>query len=171
MPRELPSIDELKRFFNYDPHTGIVTWAVAKGHMMVGQRAGGISGSKRYWSRSIKINGTLIREHHVIWAIQTGEWPPEGFVIDHKNRDSLGNQFDNLRLATPAQNNANSKARSDRGQGTKGVRPNRNGRRWEARIRSQRKLIYIGTFDRKEEADAAYIAKAKELHGEFARAS
>lgn len=51
--------------------------------------------------------------------------------------------------------------------GYKGVHSN--GKRWGARIRINKQLIYLGTFDTPEIAHEAYCKAAVELRGEFAR--
>ena len=63
---------------------------------------------------------------------------------------------------------ANVNART-RGQVVGYWRPNERLGRWEAAICADYKQIYLGLFDTKEEAVAAYNAAAQRLHGEFAR--
>lgn len=53
--------------------------------------------------------------------------------------------------------------------GFKGVRKKRN--KWESFLYSKGKGYYLGTFNSPEEASAAYLAKAREIYGEFARAA
>jgi hypothetical protein len=45
----------------------------------------------------------------------------------------------------------------------------RRGEKFRSYVNKDGKRHNIGTFDTAEEAHAAYLAKAKELHGEFAR--
>ena len=91
----------------------------------------------------------------------------EGLEIDHKDGNGLNNRKDNIRWATKAQNQANSAARSGR---YKGVSPPQHRRkRWKAEIRCKGIRYDLGCFDTEEDAARAYDAKAKELHGEFAR--
>ena len=45
-----------------------------------------------------KINYKWYFCHHIIWFLQTGEWP--SMMIDHKDQDKLNNRWDNLRLGT-----------------------------------------------------------------------
>jgi len=42
-------------------------------------------------------NYICIKNHHLIWFLNTGEWPSN--EIDHINRDKLDNRIENLRLA------------------------------------------------------------------------
>ena len=91
--------------------------------------------------------------------------PPEGMVVDHKNRYGLDNHRLNLRNATPGQNCIN-RAWGTGVSGFRGVYPYRD--RWQARIGHQYRIVYIGVFDDPAEAARAYDRKAIELHGEFA---
>ncbi len=44
---------------------------------------------------------------HIVWKIMTGSWPPTGYHIDHIDGDVCNNEWGNLRLATPSQNQYN----------------------------------------------------------------
>lgn len=92
--------------------------------------------------------------------------------VDHKNGNGLDNRRSNLRLATNAQNMANSrKPRSATKTRLKGVcapRPERGSDYWQAQIKINGKPVKWGRFATEEEAARAYDAKAKEVHGEFA---
>jgi len=103
-----------------------------------------------------------LKMHRVIMNAKQGE------QIDHKNRDSLDNRKQNLRFATPSQNQANSKIRSDNTSGYKGVVWYKNYQKWQVRIRYQGKRIYLGSFNNKEDAALVYNIKAKQLFGEYA---
>lgn len=93
---------------------------------------------------------------------------PEGMQVDHINGDPLDNRRENLRLATPAQNQANRRKRSGGSSVYKGVSWHKKGRAWRATINLDRKQIHLGFFKDQTEAAKAYDAKAKELFGEFA---
>lgn len=87
--------------------------------------------------------------------------------VDHVNGDKLDNRKENLRICTPTQNRANSKARSD-GSGVKGVHLQKAGN-YTASICHNREVQYLGTFDKIEDAKKVYDERAKELFGEFFR--
>ena len=97
------------------------------------------------------------------WLYVHGKFPSD--QIDHINLDKLDNRIVNLREATAAQNFANREAYTNNTSGFKGVR--KKGRKWEARIGFNGKVLTIGSSDSPEQAHAAYVAKAKELFGEF----
>lgn len=91
---------------------------------------------------------------------------PIGMLVDHRDHDTLNNQVYNLRLATKAQNNRNSRKRIDNISGYKGVHPCRN--KWRAMITFEGKLIHLGYFNDIESAARAYDQAARKYHGEFA---
>jgi hypothetical protein len=95
---------------------------------------------------------------------------PAGLLVDHKNRDTLDNRRDNLRLATRFQNGVNS--RIDKTNTTsqfRGVRFRKKSGRWVANIRTEGKKVWLGSFDNEIDAARAYDEAAKKYHGEFAR--
>lgn len=96
--------------------------------------------------------------------------PSSNEQIDHRNRNKLDNTRANLRIASQAQNQHNS--RKPNKSGYKGVsldkRKNPLLNRWCASITINRKKIYIGRYATKEEAALAYNEIAKKYYGEFA---
>jgi hypothetical protein len=130
---------------------------------------------KEYAHRGIWIHGgkgkqTSISLHRFILNA------PKGIQVDHRDNDGLNCQKSNLRLATNAQNHHNMKNRRDSAIPYKGVyRAKCSGGRWEyrkpftARITAFGKTYPLGMFATAEEAAMAYDARAREIHGEFAR--
>jgi len=94
---------------------------------------------------------------------------PELEEIDHKDRDGLNNQRNNLREATRQQNASNYiMPQSENGSGYRGVKRTKSNR-YEARISNGNGgQEYLGTFDTKEEAALAYNDAAIRHQGEFA---
>jgi hypothetical protein len=90
-------------------------------------------------------------------------------VIDHRDRDGLNNQRDNLRVANQSRNIANSKRRVDNTSGYKGVHLDKRTGRWVARIVVARKSRHLGSFPTAAEAGRAYDAAAIKTWGEYAR--
>lgn len=94
----------------------------------------------------------------------------DGQQVDHKNGDGLDcRRSENLRMATPTLNAANTKTRSDNTSGIKGVHLRRDTGRWSARIRAHGVVHFLGCFDSAAEAQAAYAAACRRIHGEFGR--
>ena len=158
----------LKSILHYDPATGVFTRLVTRGHAKKGTQAGTIKKDKdrlvQY--RRINILGTLYYEHQLAFLYMQGRIPK---FVDHKNCDGCDNRWVNLREATQSQNQANTFAQSNSTYGKKGVTWNKRENKWMSGIMCNRQKFHIGYFNTKEEAAAAYVAKAKELFGEFAR--
>ncbi len=96
--------------------------------------------------------------------------PPPGFLVDHKNNNTLDNTKANLRLATPLQNQFNKKKTSKKTSSKFiGVSFVKHYRKWDSRISRNHKRIFLGYFLSEIDAAKAYDAAAKKYHGEFAR--
>jgi hypothetical protein len=96
--------------------------------------------------------------------------PPRGFLVDHKNLNTLDNTRTNLRLATRSQNMFNrNKIKSNTSSRFRGVCFDKRRKKWCAYITVEGKRIWLGTFDNEIDAAMAYDAAAKKYHGEFAR--
>ncbi len=156
------SAEFIRENLAYEPVTGVFLWK-KRGP---GRTLGRVLGSA-VWPgyRAIKINGNLFYAHRLAWLYVHGEWP--NGQIDHIDGDKANNAIANLRVATAAQNSARRKVA---GKPTiapaRGVMPH--GAGYVARIHHAGKRHYLGYFSTLEAAKAAYAAKAKEIHGEFA---
>lgn len=161
--------ERLRERLMYYPLTGSWIWlpysAPGWSHSLEGTEAGKIT-SKGYVQ--ICVDNELYVGHVLAWFWMTGKWPDN--QVDHEDTIKTNNRWSNLRLATNGQNRANSK--SSASSGLKGAYPNHKpGKpvRWASVIRVNKKQIYLGTFDTKEQAHAAYAKAAIKYHGEFAR--
>jgi hypothetical protein len=151
------TVELLKKSLAYDPKTGVFT-RLTKGKSKVG---------------SVTSHGYLrlfVAEYHdyahrLAWLYMTGTFPPDGYVIDHKNGDKLDNRFVNLRLASETQNRQNVGLRRNNKLGFKGVIALRD--KYKAYIAIGSKQIHLGLFNTPELAHAAYCGAAKVLHGSF----
>lgn len=95
----------------------------------------------------------------------------EGIIYDHKDRNPLNNQKENLRIANNSQNGFNRKTSFSLYSTSKykGVYWNKYHKKWEAQIVFNYKKIFLGYFTEEKEAAKAYNQKAIELAQEFAQ--
>lgn len=97
--------------------------------------------------------------------------PPEGYVVDHINGDTLDNRPHNLRLATAGQNRENVCGFGS----SKYVGVTRVRNRWRSRIErinrdtGKRELLFSSYFETEQEAARARDLKVLELLGPYAR--
>lgn len=94
--------------------------------------------------------------------------PPDGYSVDHINRDKLDNRRKNLRVCTTSQNACNIGLSKKNTSGYKGVTRFADKDKWGAQIVINQKHIFLGLFDTKEDAAKAYDDAAKKHHGIFA---
>jgi hypothetical protein len=94
---------------------------------------------------------------------------PRGKMVDHKFGNHFDNRRENLRICENKENSRNSKVPKTNTSGFKGV--TRRGNKWEACIKFNGKLIYLGRHDTAGAAAAVYEKKARELFGEYYRES
>ena len=161
------TVDRLKSVLDYSPETGIFTWRISTSNRSPAGSKAGVTGPKGYVYIGVDMKRYLA--HRLAYFYMTGEWPAS--VIDHINGDASDNRWANLRPATIAENNWNSKPRNTNTSGHKGVSYSKSKKKWTARIYKNYRLHIIGYYQTKEEAIEAHKIAAVELHGEFANSS
>lgn len=162
--------DTLQRLLSYEPETGVFTWRVPVGRwgrIPAGTVAGSVSNAEGY--RYITIDNRLYRASRLAVLYMTGELPPD--QVDHKNRNTGDDRWDNLRVATQAQNKANSGVYRNNTTGFKGVYFDKERGHWRAKAKVGGKRKWLGRFATKEDAYAAYCAAVEKSYGEFAAAA
>lgn len=126
-----------------------------------------------YPRRRVRIPNDLARSARYQYAsrmLHSEVMPaPVGLLTDHINGNSLDARRANLRYATPRQNACNRAPRRGQLSGVKGVCWHKGSKKWQAAISLGTQRCYLGLYDTVQEAAVAYAAKARELHGEFAR--
>lgn len=157
MDRDLTA-ERLRELLDYDSQTGMFRWVTRpSGRAKSGWFAGSLHGQTGY--RKITIDGASYRAHRLAWLYVHGKWPKR--YIDHINREPSDNRIANLRDVSGRLNSQNN--------GKLGVeRRERSGRvRWRARITHFGRLVNVGTFDTKEEAEAALLEAKTLMHPGF----
>ena len=176
----LPSVAHMRQLFSYDAQTGVFLWRERDESLFTGSRFvspetrcktwnGLHAGQRPYRCKTVtgyvnlKVAGSVLRtlgypqaraheyfmEHRVAFAMHFGEWPVR--QVDHINGDRLDSRIANLRLVTCSQNQHNKPIPSNNTSGHLGVHSLANGK-WAARIFSNGKNVYLGTFARYEDA-------------------
>ncbi len=104
----------------------------------------------------------IITLHRFVMGLDYGD--PK--VVDHKDRDGLNCQKNNLRICNSLKNSHNF-PKSSRGTSSKfkGVRRGK----WYAAIKVNGKNIHLGVFSKEVDAAKAYDRAATKHFGEFAR--
>ena len=159
-----PTADFVRKVLDYDPLTGVFKWKAGYARCVSAGRIAGQINGKGY--ACISIGGKQKAAHRMAWLYVYGEWPSREIYIDHVNGNKTDNRIANLRLATPSQNAQNRGRVMD---GKKGTTFNKLVGKWQAQITPSGRTIYLGLFETREEAHAAYAKAASEHFGEFAR--
>lgn len=150
---------ELKDIMTYDSESGLFKRITSKN---IRKEYAGSLHHSGYLSVVIKYKNYLL--HRLAWLYMTGEYPHA--EIDHIDGNKINNRFNNLRKASPQQNQQNRyKAHKQNITGLLGAHYNKANNNYRARIMMNRTEIYIGTFNTAEEAHEAYLSKKKDIHG------
>lgn len=155
------TLDYIRSRIHYCPDTGVITWKHFPQHgkawntKYAGKVAGNLNTRGRYSRRDISIGNKVMTAHILIWFYMKGEWPVEGYVIDHINRDATDNRWCNLRRVTLSENKKNNSMYSNNSSGITGVFKRKDCDRWAATGRQNGKSKALGLFKTKEEAAAA----------------
>lgn len=172
--KTLPSREYLRECFDYDPATGVLTWKYRPRKHFIDQHAWAkwntryartFAGRYHKGYRAVRLDGTNYFAHRLILKWITGEEPSAS--PDHRNGNQRDNRWENLRPATTIQQSWNARPKTNP-YGFRGVYQLPSGR-YAARIRDHGRRCYLGAFDTAREANAAYEAAARKLHGEFFR--
>lgn len=153
----------LKELIEYCPSTGVFTWRPRDGKNgfnsnFAGKRAGSISKHQKsdYSCIEIGINGKSYKAHHLAWLYMTGVFPD--FQIDHDNRNSLDNRWENLKKSSYAKNTKNKSKLITNTSGVTGVHWSKQHNKWRAVGCVNYKKKHLGLFDDIEDAEKAVVA-------------
>lgn len=118
-------------------------------------------------TRTIKaLKRTTMRMHRLI-AKRMGI--PEKYKIDHKDGTGLNNVRSNLRIGNGTQNAANRKKQKNNTSGYRGVYWYKPSKKWQVRLRFNKRLLHFGYFTNKKIAARVYDTAATKYFGAFAR--
>ena len=140
--KPLPPLKELRKRYQYDPETGVISHygRVVK-------------------SQHICYKRKLYQVHRIAWLYITGE-DPGNFQIDHIDGNHFNNRADNLRVATPYQNQWNKPL----GKGYVEIKG-----RFYAKIRHKGETLSLGGYATPEEATKVYEETATALREGWTR--
>lgn len=153
----------LKTVFTYKE--GILYWNLKTNkRIKKGQAAGCISNTKSGKRRFIRLDKKLYANSRLIFFLHNGVLPE---FIDHKDRDSLNDRIENLRVATKSENNRNCSSAKKSSSKYLGVSL-QDGKYWSSKIWVNGKSKHLGLFTDEISAAHCYNEAAKKYHGEFA---
>ncbi len=154
------SQSEIMRLVNYDPNTGIFSWASSRVGCKKGEIVGNISPTGYV---RIGLNRTSYLAHRIAWVYMTGKWPV--YDIDHIDGNPSNNKFENLRDVSTGTNVQNVKgARSDSKTKLLGVDMHKRDNLYRARIMVDGKRKTLGYFKNMDEAYSVYLEAKRMLH-------
>jgi hypothetical protein len=129
------------------------TWCVCEKH---GKVTGVIRASKR--PKVTQMSHDVLKRRGIVITCE----------VDHKDRDVLNNQFENLRPATASQNASNQGLGVNNLTGYKGVSYCKTHHTFVAQIQFKGLRISLGRFHDPTKAAKAYDAAAAQYFGDFA---
>jgi len=119
------------------------------------------------WYAARKPNTGKVYMHRSILGIHEFK-----IKVDHRDGDGLNNRRLNLRASSNSQNIQHQQRRTDNKSGFKGVHWHSANKKWVAQIgvfiHGVTRVVYLGSFNTKQLAAAAYNTAAVQHFGEFA---
>ena len=150
----------LLELFDYDPDSGVLLRKMKDGST----RVAGTTAKEEYGQLSI--DNRQYMTHRVVWFYVNKEWPTA--EIDHINRVKSDNRIENLRCLTRAenaQNKTHNRAHNETGFTGVFLRKNeQRNKKYVAEVKSGRKVLYRGYFERPEDAHLAWVENKKKFH-------
>ncbi len=134
---------DVRKYFNYDPATGILTNKVYRGQRALAGKEAGTINSNGY--RVVGLKGRLYKAHRLIWLYVHGKFPEN--EIDHINGITDDNRIVNLRDVTHLKNGCNLRTPSNNTSGKCGVSWSKQSGKWKAAIQVDGSKIHLGFFD------------------------
>jgi hypothetical protein len=118
-----------------------------------------------YAVRGVRKDGKREKKEYMHAVIMS---PPNGFIVDHKNRNGLNNCKENLRVCSNSQNQFNKiKSHSSKSK-YKGLSWCKRVNKWMVYVTKHKKRFFLGYFEEEKIAAEMYDQCAVELFGDFA---
>jgi|TARA_Y100001973_G_C5186164_1_gene327991 hypothetical protein len=155
--KPLPPYQVLNENFRYNKYTGeLKNWNL--GHVVTTEDSSGYL--------VVRFQGKDLRVHRVCFYLETKKDPLE-LQVDHIDRDRKNNKFNNLRLLNNAQQQLNTKERTDNKSGRKGVFLDKKGMKWRSYITVEKKRIWLYRGDSWDQAVKERIKAEKKYYPEI----
>ena len=154
-----------KKYLNdiFDYKDGHLYWKIAKQNVKIGHKFGCLRDDGYIVGN---LNRKNVREHRLIFMFHHGFLPKE---IDHIDGNPSNNHIENLRQADRSKNCMNQRLNSKNTSGVKGVSWRKDKKKWNVRVKIDKKNIHLGYFDDIELAELVAIEGRNKYHGQFAR--
>lgn len=152
----------LREVLNYDPETGLFTWANPPSRKV---KRGTVAGSMQVQGYArVKLFKKEYLQHRLAWLYVHGSWPKH--EIDHINGNRSDNRIRNLRDVPKAFNMQNRRAanRTNMSTGVLGVTYRPKEGVYAAKIGISGRRVSLGLFKTVRDAQAAYLEAKKSLH-------
>lgn len=153
MPKEKLTQERLKELLHYCPETGVFTWigkTSTNTRVKKGMQAGCI---RPDGYRYIKICQRAYNASRLAWLYQEGYFPEN--EVDHINRVTNDDRWENLRHVSRQCNARNRGIHKNNSSGVTGIYWHKEKSKWRAKIKVASKTIHIGYYSTKEAAAKA----------------
>jgi hypothetical protein len=155
-----PLFDIAKSLLKYSADDGVFYWASDWFVAKAGDVAGRIN---KNGYRIIGLCGRQIYAHRLAWLFVNGVEPTS--TIDHIDGNRQNNAIVNLRDVSMSINSQNLKgAKAGNKSGLLGVAYRKDLGKWQSGITIGGQQTYLGVFDNKEDAHAAYLVAKRQRH-------
>jgi hypothetical protein len=161
-----PTPARLAELLSYDEVTGRMYWLVQRGRQPAGAEAGTANGNGY---TKVRVDRCPMYRHQIAWVLKTGSYPPDGYEVDHRRGVQAGDQWENLRLATRAEQMMNTKVYTTNTSGHRGVYWKARDSKWACGVYARGMYHHGGAYEYLADAIASYETLRRQLHGEFIR--
>lgn len=157
--------EKIEKLFEY--RSGKLYWKIAtcnsvKAGDEVGTIIGNINNLNGYYVT--RINGVRVYIHKIVFFMFHNYIPD---TIRFLDGNSLNYAIENLKDCSVSEVLFTARKRKDNSSGYKGVSWSKKRNKWVSWIGKDKKKIWLGYFDDKEDAHNAYQNAAKKIYGDF----